>query len=575
MKTNRFLSVLLPSAALLMGCADAELSEFPIVQIALQMSLDQISPHYEVLVQTPTGVSVEEVGVVQTYRDNNSVHSISITQIFKLDTAAPYTYTDHSRNAYATDTYTSYAYVCTSIGTYRSDAQTLVVPGINVPEIDSLRFSFDQTTGRTCTLRIFGQNFSSAPDALSLDGSGTGISTRRTRLYGYQDSIVAKNLELIAYGTHHLLLYQYGKPYPLEVEVQGPRIDSISSSNLKAGEPLTIYYSKAEPSGVYAFNTPKNKFSTSTVTLGQDEHRVELLPIIVDASFTNLTTTLVIQDKSRSIDVPTDVEFTITREPWANWGTCNGAYVRKVGNFLCSTDGKRLYGYNLETKMIEFLPRIDAYKNVLGARIHAIDDKYAYVWYWTSGTAYLSRYGLVERKWESITSLTTPATKTWFENANTLRALHDNKLFTYNLDTDTWDEPVFLYTSDNNEGMTLTEDSQMCGTYRDHYYFRQSSKFYRYPIGKPKDITYVGSTRLPITQCYPIQNDNLYFAYIGSFFMYIYQMPMTSLLEGTDEFSCIGGPEYNEPFSPNTSFVETDSHYLMIGRDGKIKALEK
>ena len=57
--------------------------------------------------------------------------------------------------------------------------------------------------------------------------------------------------------------------------------------------------------------------------------------------------------------------------------------------------------------------------------------------------------------------------------------------------------------------------------------------------------------------------------------MYIYQMPMTSLLEGTDEFSCIGGPEYNEPFSPNTSFVETDSHYLMIGRDGKIKTLEK
>ena len=50
---------------------------------------------------------------------------------------------------------------------------------------------------------------------------------------------------------------------------------------VKAGEPLTIYYSNATPVGEYEFNTTKNEFSDYySIKFSQDEHHIELLPIV-------------------------------------------------------------------------------------------------------------------------------------------------------------------------------------------------------------------------------------------------------------------------------------------------------
>ena len=62
MKTNWFLSLLVLSAALLTGCADAELTSFP------------QNPHYEVMVENGSGISIQEVGIVQRYQDKNTNH---------------------------------------------------------------------------------------------------------------------------------------------------------------------------------------------------------------------------------------------------------------------------------------------------------------------------------------------------------------------------------------------------------------------------------------------------------------------------------------------------------------------
>ena len=97
MKTNWFLSLLVFSAALLTGCADAELTSFPQLHIALQMSLVDDSPHYEVMVENGSGISIQEVGIVQRYQDKNTNHeynSASRIDILTIHAIEPYTYTD-------------------------------------------------------------------------------------------------------------------------------------------------------------------------------------------------------------------------------------------------------------------------------------------------------------------------------------------------------------------------------------------------------------------------------------------------------------------------------------------------
>ena len=181
----------------------------------------------------------------------------------------------------------------------------------------------------------------------------------------------------------------------------------------------------------------------------------------------------------------------------------------------------------------------------------------------------------MEEQWEDVTFQSTTAPKTWFEDANTFRALKWNKLYTYHLDTNTWDEPEVLYLNENTDGVPLSEKSQLCGTYNDHIYFAQAGKVYRYPVGKPLETYFVGKPNIPVSQAFTIKNDYLYFAYIGYFFMYLYKMPMSSLFEGTNEITCIGGPDFFDLDDPNTNYFETDTHYIVVDHAGSVKALNK
>lgn len=572
-------------AAILTGCADVELPEDPTPRISMEMTFEDYVPRYTVKVETKDGMSVREVGIVETYKDNNIANDAKriSTRVIRLEpSSSPNVYIGESKRGYAMDEIKAYAYAHTDIGAVRSDNQTAVIPGSAEPLIKETRFDFSGPTGTSGVLRIYGENFSLRPNAISLK-SNTGFNISNASIQCYSDSIVAPDVKCFAYGGYTLQLLQYGKSYPFDVSVMGPLIDSISSSVVKAGEPLTIYYSNATPVGEYEFNTTKNEFSDYySIKFSQDEHHIELLPIVENENFTSLTTTLRIKDKVRGIDFNTGVKCTFNREAWSDWGNCGSPYVCKVGNFLYSTDIAMLYGYNLETHKIEFSQKIPNRTMIFGTRAHAIDDRYVYVWCWTQYTGYLKRYDTVEKQWEDITFQSTTAPKTWFEDANTFRALKGNRLFTYHLDTNTWDEPEVLYKNEDSDGVPLSEKSKLCGTYNDHVYFSQAGKVYRYPIGKPLETSFVGKPNRPVSQAFTIKNDYLYFAYMGYYFMYLYKMPMSSLIEGTNEITCIGGPRYRNSGDPNSSFFETDTHYLMINRDdrkidldGYVQALNK
>ena len=210
MKTNWFLSLLVLSAALLTGCADAELTSFPQLHIALKMSLDGDSPHYEVIVENASCISIQEVGIVQRYQDKNNheYHSASRIDILTINAFEPYTYTDTGLNVYANDVITACAFIKTELGTFRSDEQTLVVPGTNVIQIESARFDFDEPTGNKGTLRVFGSNFSTSGGAISISGT-EALATSGARVKCYHDSIVASGVKCNVYGTHSLKLRQY------------------------------------------------------------------------------------------------------------------------------------------------------------------------------------------------------------------------------------------------------------------------------------------------------------------------------------------------------------------------------
>lgn len=567
-------------AAIMTGCADVELPEYPTPRISMEMTLENYVPRYTVTVETEDGMSAREVGIVETYKDNNKVYDIDriSTRVIRLEpSSSPNVYIGEGKKGYAMDEVSAYAYVQTDMGSARSDYRTIVIPGSTEPLIREARFDFSERTGKGGVLRIYGENFSVRPEAkISILSYSWNFYTEYAKIQCYSDSIVAKDVTCHAYGGYSLQLLQYGKSYPFDCRVWGPVIDSISSSVVKAGEPLTIYYSNATPVGEYEFNTTKNEFSDYySIKFSQDEHHIELLPIVENENFTSLTTTLRIKDKVRGIDFNTGVKCTFNREAWSDWGNCGSPYVCKVGNFLYSTDIAMLYGYNLETHKIEFSQKIPNRTIIFGASAHAIDDRYVYVWCWTQYTGYLKRYDTVEKQWEDITFQSTTAPKTWFEDANTFCALKGNRLFTYHLDTNTWDEPEVLYKNEDSDGVPLSEKSKLCGTYNDHIYFSQAGKVYRYPIGKPLETSFVGKPNRPVSQAFTIKNDYLYFAYMGSYFMYLYKMPMSSLIEGTNEITCIGGPRYRNSGDPNSSFFETDTHYIVIDNQGSVQALNK
>ena len=229
--------------------------------------------------------------------------------------------------------------------------------------------------------------------------------------------------------------------------------------------------------------------------------------------------------------------------------------------------------------MIDFQPRINPGVSITGYRMLAVDDRYAYIWYWSTGTGYLRRYDTQERKWEDVTTLTTPAPKAWFEDENTFYALKGDKLYTYHLDTGSWGNTKFISPSGNSEGLRLTEDSQMCGTYNGYVYFGLSGKVYRYPVGNPVDVSYVGKPNLPLTKAFSIQNDTFYFEYQSNdfystdYFVYLYKMPMSSLLDGTNQITCIGSPDGID-YRTKVNLHETDTHYL-VTLNGTVKAMKK
>jgi hypothetical protein len=566
------LAILAPAVLLLLGCDDAQLADFPQAKVSLEMMIIDNAPHYRVTFEAQEGVKVDKMGIVQYYHDNNNPNRPWEPEMTVIELLPGEQDTYIGRRGYATDVFDAYAYILSDVGYIRSDAQSMVVPGSNIPLIKEARFDFDKPTGCWGTLRIFGENFNPLDNIFSLDYPTRALFPHYpgTSLHSYPDSIVVTGLECEAYGHYKMVLRQYDNPYPFEVDIKGLHIDSISPTTIKIGEPMTIYYSNATPGGNYEF------ISYISVTLDKDDHHIKLLPMLYDPIITNLTSKVKATDFDRDIGISSDIEYTITRDPWTSWSKFYmGTHSCKVGNYLCTSDGKRLYGYNLDTHWIDFQPKINASTQSPGYSLHSIDDRYAYIWYWSSGTGYLCRYDTQERKWEDITSLTTPAPNVWFEDANTFRALKGNKLFTFHLDTNTWDDAEFLYTSDNSEGVKLTEDSELCGNYKGHVYFGQSDNVYRYPVGKPKDITLVGKPNWPFTQPLTIQNDNFYFFYQNSSFQYpyVYKMPMTSLIEGTNEVTCIGVPGHN-PFSNKLNFYETDTHYLVF-YGGYIQALNK
>ena len=587
MKTNWFLSLLVLSAALLTGCADAELTNYPQIHVALQMSLVDDSPHYEVMVENASGISIQEVGIVQRYQDNNNVsqeRNRSRTDILKVQAFEPITYTDESLNAYANDVITACAFIRTELGTFRSDDQTLVVPGTGVIQIDSARFDFDEPTGNKGTLRIFGSNFSTSGGAISISGT-EGLDTSGARLKCYHDSIVASGVKCNAYGTLKANLRQYAGSYPLDVYVEGLLIDSIVPLQSKVGEPLTIYISHATPGVNYTAYPGFHSYSTYSRVLDQDEHHISLLPVPYRSqSLSQASGPIVVKDPRRDITIISNDSIVITRDPWSSWGNSASNHNCRVGDRLCSYIDGLFASFNLEKHRTDIWKNVNAAgpDNSVDTRMFGIGGRYAYALYyyltlWTPDSAFLSRYDLVESKWENLTAHKPVLRNAWFEDDNTFRGISGTTLYTYHPDTDTWDAPSSTRESRNEQGIRLTEECQFCGTYKDYVYLALDGSVYRYPVGDPTDIRFVNRPKIPLTVPYQIYNDTFTYGYhendgIG-YFLYVYQMPMSSLLEGTDEVTCVGSPEDVPAFLYSHYYETSDYHVITI--NGEIKYLKK
>ena len=110
--------------------------------------------------------------------------------------------------------------------------------------------------------------------------------------------------------------------------------------------------------------------------------------------------------------------------------------------------GLLLRGFQLSCRQVHLFVRWREDVSITGYRMLAVDDRYAYIWYWSwsSVKGYLRRYDTQERKWEDVTSLkwekdptlTYPEPKAWFEDENTFRMFLMDKLYTYHLDTGSW-----------------------------------------------------------------------------------------------------------------------------------------
>ena len=572
-------------ALVLTGCADAELPERPYAHVTVDMTLLAGVPHYEVKYETSPELEVDKITIMQIHNINSPMIRDTKRSLFNVMLSNPGTYIDEGCQAYAGDMITYFAYIHTEMGNTKSEEHTITVPSAPAVVIDDVSFSFDQPTGNKGTLRIYGQNITTQTGAITLEGSDNGIYTKNAQLKFYPDSIIASNVECRTYGTNRLNLSYHWNTIPLEVNVEGVQIDSVSPMNFKIGEPFTIYYSHTTPEVNYKAGFNLYGFKQETQILSQDEHHICLLPTVYNSqNLSSISNFVSITDTQRNITVFSKDSITITRDSWGSWGNAATSHNCRVGNRLCSFFDDIFTSFNLDNYRTDIWKRVKpaGEDNEVDNRMFGIADRYAYVWYyfnasWVPDSAYLSRYDLSESKWENLTAYNRMVGKVWFEDDNTFRGVQGSILYTYHVDTNTWDTPTSTHKSKNKEGVMLNEDCQFCGTYQNYVYFVLSSSVYRYPVGDPTEIEFVGRPKYPISIAYMIYDDTFYFATKGfdgaSHFLFIYKMPMSSLLEGTNEITYVGCPQGVRSYN-RTHFYETNDYYI-ITLDGEIMNLKK
>ncbi len=581
MKPIHTLPLLALATGILTGCADAELDDYPHASVTLEASFIDGCPHYEIKAEASDGLQIDNVTLVQFYHDNNTTPLLSDDkrEVFQLHLSADNTcsYTDRTKLPYAQDAFTAIAYIHTELGYSRSETVTLVVPGSGDVIITSATFDFDQPTGRTGTVRIYGGTFTDNTEQISIANLDDGFNTRSAKRRCYRDSLIFSNVECLQYGSHKLELRHYGKRIPFEVRTEGLSIDDVSPRTIKVGEPLTVRYSNVAEESDFSIKIDQ-RLAYSILTLTQDEHEATILLHFDNAwNFTSIERRVVLTDNIRKIDAVSDI-VTITRDAW-NSGEATIENNRcLVGNRVISNAGRMIYGYNLDTQTPDISQLVTfEVPMVNGQKLLSVDNRYAYVWYWrTGGNGYLARFDTEQLTWEPVTTLKTACTMPWFEDEHTFRAMLGFTLFTYHLDTDTWDDPI--ETKAGRDGLMLNSQCKILGLYDGYVYFFRTDTIYRYPKGDPQSVERVARPASLFSYPYTIHDGYLYYAYFDGTNRYnrncyIYRTSVQSLIEGTDRRECIGCPD--GPFETDQSdFLVSDDYYVFIS-DKQLRYLTK
>lgn len=569
----------LAAAVLLTSCADAVLSDSPIVNVNIEATWDGQNPHYEVSFTTDDQLKVHQVAIAQQYHDlqGDWTDDHPSEEVIKLPITGPYSYTDTGKFSYPGDIFVAFAYLTTDQGMFRSDVVNLTVPGTTNPLIQSASFTFDDKKSRRGTVHVYGTNFSQRPGVIypSLDYySGFDYDYGYPSVEVFTDSVLFHGIYCNRYGDNIIYLKQYRTSYTLNVHVYGITIDRLDPISIHPGEPLDIHFTN---DGNIDF---KPTFSFNHILVEHDDSHMRIVPIYNELAYHVGYNDITFIDPVRGIINKAPDKLNVTVKDWNSWGSY-GSQSCRVGDYICTYGSGKIHVFNPAKGQEEFSYQVPSQSGTNTAKLLSIGDRYVYLWRINiiSSKSYLGRYDLQESRWEELTTLGQKSSNAWFDDEATLRVLAGESLFTYHIDTGSWDPVISTSEAAGPDGIHLNRDCNVFATSGGYVYFMLDGSVYRYPAGSPSAIQRIGRPVIPISIPLGVSDDCIYYAFNGATMFekckcfYLYRVPVASLLDGSNSFTSVSALQY-ENASSSLQLYDIGQQYV-INLNGELQHQSK
>lgn len=569
MKIFKHIFSIIAAFTLLTACTE-ELDDFQLSDITITATWEGDHPSYKVEYTNCAPKDITEIGIYETFIDNQWQKTWDNKRIIKL-TPNNLTSNDKHWTVYPGDEIEAFAFIKCKNGNFRSEKITIKVPQTE-PKITSVSLTCDYDS--RFTLVINGEGFKpkgtysleSTKQKFNDDSNNCNITYNQIKIYGYPVKQT---------GVIKDILYVDGFAIPFQVTVEGVQFNKVSKTSITIGESIEITVPNISKDNYRNYeweNCYVSNISGDVVTL---------YPIAKKTGSTWV----------KLYDYNTDlyndsVKIDIKCPAWNKVSAISNAYT--MGNKLYTmSDDQTITFYDIETgkKGNTYKLNSDIVHQI--NKIHLEGNK-LYVSYGSyAGENYADYIGVLDTstsKFETLTKTPNWCSRMWLEGNVPMAEINGN---IYSLNNNSLKKEVSM---SNDDFTYLSKDNGYVYGYAATYTDHENYTFYRYKEGNystKEELGTMTETARPIFEFQtrdikitPLTVVDGYLYYSMHFrkdFVVIYKTKVSSL-KTNPETVCLGNVAISNELDERAyeeaeGFYTNGTTYYYVGLDTNYKAM--